>query len=157
MALGLWKILATYVHGDGDDHELSIEGHERLVLCETDLVNKPDLDDAQEVPVKGSVDDENEDLGDLVPHFVDLDEGVAHRWHGVRRDPDAEDGDIDHGDDNEGAPFDFADGTPAFGDEGNPIDDNLHEQLDLEDPEGQDEEEDWDTVFALADTSVEFR
>lgn len=147
--------MITYVHGNGDDHELGVEGHERLVLCETDLINKPDLDDAQEVPVQGSVDDENKDLGDLVPDFVDLDEGLAHGWYGVRRDPDAEDGDIDDGDKDEGAPFDVADGTPVFGDESNSVDDDLHEQLDLEDPEGQDEEEDWDAVFALAKLSVE--
>jgi hypothetical protein len=75
----------------------------------------------------------------------------------VRRDPDAEDGNVDGGDEDEGAPFDVADGTPVFGDESNPVDDDLHEQLDLEDPEGQDEEEDWDTVFALANVSVEYQ
>jgi hypothetical protein len=148
--------LATYVHGNGDDHELGVEGYERLVLGKADLVDKSDLDDAQEVPVQGSIDDENEDLGDLVPNFVDLDEGLAHGWYGVRRNPDTEDGDVDGGDDDECAPFDVADGTPVFGDESDPVDDDLHEQLDLEDPEGQDEEEDRDTVLTSAIARAEY-
>jgi len=52
----------TYVHGDRDDHKLCIEAHERLVLGETDLINKSDLDNAQEIPVEASVHDEDENL-----------------------------------------------------------------------------------------------
>lgn len=40
------------------------------------LLDEPDLNSAQEVPVQPSIDDENQNLGDLVPDIVDLDEGL---------------------------------------------------------------------------------
>jgi len=57
----------------------------------------------------------------------------------VRWDPDTEDGDVDTGDEDYCSPFEVTDGTPVFCDEGNAVDDDLHEQLDLPHPEEQDE------------------
>lgn len=36
------------------------------------LLDKPVLDSTQEVPVKASVDEKNNDFGDLVPNIVDV-------------------------------------------------------------------------------------
>ena len=52
----------TYVHANGDNHQLGVEAYEGLVLCQTDLINKSDLDNAQEVPVEASVDDKDKDF-----------------------------------------------------------------------------------------------
>lgn len=117
----------TYVHCNGDNHEFYVEAHEWLVLCESDLVDKADLDDAEEVPVETGVDDEDQHLGDLVPDVVYLDECFAGWWDCVRWDPDDEDGDVDCGDDDDGAPFYVAYYLSVFGDEGDPVDDDLHE------------------------------
>jgi hypothetical protein len=130
----------TYVHADGDNHQLCVEAYERLVLCETDLINKSDLDNAQEVPVEAGVDDEDEDLGDLIPDIVDVDKDLADWRDGVGGNPDGEDGDVDGSDDDDGAPLDVADGISVLSNECDSIDNNLHEQLDLKDPEKENEE-----------------
>jgi len=139
-------ILPTYVHANWDYHQLRIEAYERLVLGKTDLFNKSNLHDAQEVPIETSVDDENENLRDLIPYFVDVDEDLASGRDGVRRDPDAENGDVDGSDENDGTPLDVTDCVSMFGDKCNSVDDDLHEQLDFEDPEEKDEKQDRDTM-----------
>ena len=110
------------------------------------LVHQPNLDSAQEVPVQCCVDNEDKNFGDLVPYIVDLDEGVVERGVCMRRDPDAEDGNVDGSDEDEGTPFEFLNRTAVLGDECNSIDDDLHEQLNLKHPEEQDGEQDWYTV-----------
>ncbi len=65
----------------------------------------------------------------------------------MRWNPNAEDGDVDCRDDDECTPFDVADGISMFGNECNTIDDDLHEQLDLEHPEEEDEEQDRDAIL----------
>lgn len=145
----------TYVHGDAEHHEFSVEADQRLVLSQAVLLHEPNLDGAQEVPIQSCVDKENQDLGDLVPDVVDLDKGLAHGGNRVRRDPDTEDGDVDGADDDQSAPFEVADGAAVLGDEGNSVDDDLHEELDLECPEEEDEEEDWDTIVRLVVSSWE--
>jgi hypothetical protein len=135
----------TYIHADGDNHQLRVEAYEGLVLCQTDLVDKSDLDDAQEVPVEAGVDDEDKDLGDLVPDIVDVDKDLANGRRRVGGDPDGEDGNVDGSDDDDGSPFDVADSFAVLGDECNSIDDDLHEQLDFKDPEKEDEEQHGDT------------
>lgn len=67
----------------------------------------------------------------------------------MRWNPDTKDGDIDGSDDNDGTPFDVADGVAMFSNERDSIDDDLHEQLDLEDPEKEDEEQNRNTVLLL--------
>lgn len=104
------------------------------------MVHESDLDDAQEVPVETGVNNKDKYLRDFVPDIVDLYKSVADRGYGVRRDPDTEDGDIDCGDDNEGTPLDVADSLAMFSDQSNSVDDDLHEQLDLENPKEEDEE-----------------
>jgi hypothetical protein len=73
------KNLMTYVHSNRNNHKLRVEAHKRLVFCKTDLINKSDLDDTQEIPVKAGIHNKDEDLRDLVPDFVDLDEGLTDR------------------------------------------------------------------------------
>jgi hypothetical protein len=63
----------------------------------------------------------------------------------MRWDPDTEDGDIDGGNDDHCSPFEVADGASVFRNEGNAVDDDLHEELDLPDPEEQNREQDRDT------------
>ena len=50
------------------------------------------------------------------------------------RNPNNENGNVDSGNDNNGSPFDIADCAATFGDKGYTVDDDLHQQLDLEDP-----------------------
>lgn len=58
----------------------------------------------------------------------------------MRWNPDAEDGDVDRRDDDDGSPFDVPDSFAMFSDERDTVDDDLHEQLNLEHPEEEDEE-----------------
>ena len=70
------------------------------------------------------------------------------------RNPDTEDGDVDGSDDYNGTPLDVADCVSMLSDKSNTVDDDLHEQLDLENPEEQDEEQYWNTVVLLALVNV---
>jgi hypothetical protein len=63
----------------------------------------------------------------------------------MRWDPDTKDGDVDESDDYHCSPFEVPDSVSVFCDEGNSVDDDLHKQLDLEDPKEQDEEQDRNT------------
>lgn len=72
----------------------------------------------------------------------------------MRGNPDTEDGDVDGGDENNGAPFDVPHRAAMFGNERNSIDDDLHEQLDLENPEEQDEKQHRDAISSLASVSA---
>ena len=58
------------------------------------------------------------------------------------RDPYTEYGDVDACYHGRGAPFQFTNSVLAFCDYSYPVDDNLHEQLDLEDPKEEEKEED---------------
>jgi hypothetical protein len=131
----------TYIHADGNNHQLCVEAYERLVFCETDLINQSDLDNAQEVPVETGVDDEDEDLGDLVPDIVDVDKDGADWRNCVSGNPDGEDGDVDGSNDDDGAPLDVADSFSVLSNECDSIYNNLHKQLDLKDPEKENEEQ----------------
>jgi hypothetical protein len=56
------------------------------------------------------------------------------------RDPDAKDCDVDQSDENGGAPLQSPNSGPLLRDDRDSVDDDLHEQLDLENPEKEDEE-----------------
>ena len=58
-------------------------------------------------------------------------------------EPDAEDGDVDEGDEDDGTPADPGEETAVHGDDGHAVDDDLKDELDLQDPHEQDEEEGW--------------
>lgn len=57
--------------------------------------------------------------------------------------PDDENGDIDGGDESDGAPFQSSDRAAMFGDESDSVDDDLHQQLDLEYPKEENKEKNW--------------
>jgi hypothetical protein len=63
--------LVTYIHGNGNNHELCVEADERLVLLQTMLLKKALLDSSEEVPVKSGVNQQDEDFGDSVPVLID--------------------------------------------------------------------------------------
>ena len=63
---------ATYVHEDGNDHELSVEANKRLVLLQIVLLDESLLDGSKEIPVQAGVNDEDDDLGDTIPDIIDL-------------------------------------------------------------------------------------
>lgn len=65
------------------------------------------------------------------------------------RDPDTENGDVDSSDDNYCAPLQACDSASMFGNEGDSIDDDLHEKLYLEDPKEENEEKHWNTANSL--------
>ena len=57
------------------------------------------------------------------------------------RYPYTKDGNVDASDDEGRAPFEFKDCRSMLGDDGDSVDDDLQKQLDLKDPEEQDEKE----------------
>lgn len=65
----------------------------------------------------------------------------------MSRNPYAKHRDVDCSDGRSGHPFDFHDEVPVFGNNVDSIDDNLHEQLDFEYPEEQQEEKHRNTTF----------
>lgn len=132
---------STYIHCDTDYHELSIEADKWRILGQTMLLHKPGFHCSKEVPIESRIHDQYEDLRDLIPNGININEGLTDGWYSMRWYPDAENGDVDSGNEDDSAPFDITDCRAVFGDESNPIDDNLHQQLDLEDPEEEDKEE----------------
>lgn len=116
----------TYVHHNGDDHELGVELDQGGVFLEAMVLDEALTDGPQEVPVEEGIHNADEDLGDLVPVLVDLDEaggwlgrrsrravwgmeqGGHVLWRGVLEvggDEDGEDGHVDGGYDGHGAPL----------------------------------------------------
>jgi hypothetical protein len=64
----------------------------------------------------------------------------------MRRDEDAKDGNVDARHDGGSSPFDLGDCASVFGDDGDSVDDDLHQELDFKDPEEKNEEEDRNTT-----------
>jgi hypothetical protein len=156
----LW---CTYIHQNGNNHELGVEADQRLILGQLVLLDQSLLDGSKEVPVETCIDQEDDDFGKAVPDFVDTDESalvsaysgldeeadnlrVIDRGNSMRWDPNNKDGNVHKSDENSCAPFQLEDCRSMFGDDRNSVDDNLHKQLDLEDPKEQNEEENRDTV-----------
>jgi hypothetical protein len=70
----MWKGKAvTYVHENGDNHELGVKTDERFVLLQIMLLDESLLDSSEEIPVQSGVDNEDDDLGDSIPDVIDLD------------------------------------------------------------------------------------
>lgn len=99
------------------------------------LLNQPILDSFQEKPVQVGINKQDQDLRDLVPDVVDVNENLAGGWGHVRGNPDNEDSNVDKGNGDDSAPFDFLDCGPVLSNECDSVDDDLHQHLDLEDPE----------------------
>jgi hypothetical protein len=47
----------TYVHEDGDDHELGVKADKGLILFQVVLLDESLLDCSEEIPVESRVDD----------------------------------------------------------------------------------------------------
>jgi hypothetical protein len=124
----------TYIHCNRKDHELGIEANEGSIFGQAILLHKPLLDGAQEVIVQSSVDNQDQNFGDLIPVIVDPDKCTRDRWYGMCWDPDDEDGNVDAGDESNSAPLQSCNSTTVLGDQGNSVDDNLHQELDFEHP-----------------------
>jgi hypothetical protein len=107
------------------------------------LLYEPLVDCLQEVPVETSIDNKDEHFRNLIPYVVDLYESLRDGRDGMCWNPDDENGDVDASDENDGAPFQLSDSAAVFSNESDPIDDNLHEQLDLEHPKEENEEQHW--------------
>lgn len=65
----------------------------------------------------------------------------------MRRDPDAEDSNIDGCNHSHSPPFDTPYRLSVLSYKSDTIDDNLHKQLDFKNPAKEDEEEDRDTAY----------
>lgn len=119
------------------------------------LIQEASLDDVEEIPVEASVNDENEDFGETVPIVVDIDVSamtyqrvnytvrtqyrrsnlrLANRRVKVGGDPDAEDCNVDQGDNHSRSPFQHANGLLTLRNNRNTVNDDLHQQLDLPHP-----------------------
>lgn len=153
----------TYIHGNGNNHELCVEADKRLILAQAVLPEQSLVDNSEKVPVEGGVDDEDENLGSTIPVFVDKNES---RWcqymscvrshmlkHlrltdggvNVRGDEDDKDCNIDACHDGCGSPFQLLNRLSRLGNDSDSIDDDLHEKLCLKDPEEENEKEESDT------------
>jgi hypothetical protein len=73
----------------------------------------------------------------------------------MRRNPDTEDSDVDGRDENDSSPLDSLDSLAVFSDECDSVDDDLHKQLNFENPEGKNEEQDGHT--SLMSASIDIR
>lgn len=153
----------TYVHEDGDNHELGVEADEGLILLQVVLLDESLLDGSEEIPVQSGVDDEDDDLGDSIPDIIDLDPStqqsvtfldiwwmhpnlrLTRRRNSMRRDPNNKNSNVDKRNDNRRAPFQLKDSRSMLSDDRNSVDDNLKKQLDLPDPKEQNEEKNRDT------------
>lgn len=135
----------TYIHTDADDHQLRIEADQWRIFCQTVLLHKPDLNRPQEIPVQSSIHNQNQHFRDFVPDVVDLDKCFVWWRYDMGGDPDNEDSNIDSGDNSHSAPFDVANCFVMLGDKCDTVDDDLHKQLDLEDPEEKGKEQDFDS------------
>ena len=144
--------LLTYVHGNADCHELGVEAYKRLILDQAMLLYEPNLHGPQEVPVESSVYNQDQDLGYLVPNVIDLDEGLADWRHRMCGYPDTKHSDVDSSNENDSAPLDIPNGAAVFGNEGDAIYNNLHKQLNLKNPEEENEEEDRDSELVISYT-----
>lgn len=84
------------------------------------------------VVVQGRINDTDQRFLDAVPDVVDSNELVVDLQIGW--DPDADNGNVDEDEKGEGAPFDAEDCRPIYGKDGDTVDDDLHESVDLEAP-----------------------
>jgi hypothetical protein len=107
------------------------------------LLYKPLVNSLQEVPVETGIDNKDKHFRNLIPDVVDLDESIRDGRDGMCWNPNDENGDVDAGEQNDGAPFQIPDSAAMFGNESDPIDNNLHEQLNLEHPKEENEEQHW--------------
>jgi hypothetical protein len=71
---------------------------------------------------------------------------LAYGWNYVSRDPNAEDSNIDSSYQNHRSPFHSGYCSPMFCDKCNSVDDDMHQQLDLENPAEQDKEQGRDST-----------
>ena len=132
------------VHGYRHHHELCVEAHEGFVFGEAMLLHKSLLDGVEEIPVEVRIYQQDEDLGNLIPDVVDVDktgsgisfdtklstQKISRLTRGgnqMCRNPDAKDGNVDGRDDDHCAPFQAGDCTSVFCNQGNPVDDDLHQ------------------------------
>jgi hypothetical protein len=111
------------------------------------LSHKPVLHRPQKVPVQSRIHEQNQHLLYLIPDVVNIDKRLVDRWNDMRRDPDTEYGNVDSGNEGSGAPFYVANCAAVLGDQSDTVDDDLHEELDLEDPKEEDEEENRNAVM----------
>lgn len=147
----------TYVHSNRHYHQSLVKLDQWLVLHQSVLLQESILHGPQEVPVKSSVDDQDDNLGDLIPDLIDVDEDLGRRRVKVRRDPDAHDHDVDRSDQHHSSPFQPPHCATTLRDERYAVNDDLHEKLNLKHPAYHQEEQGGNsTVFrqCLCDAAV---
>ena len=74
---------------------------------------------------------------------------LAHGRDEMSWDENAEDCYVDESHNQSSSPFHVLDCFSVLGDDRNPVDDDLHQELDFEYPEEEDEEEGWDAIMLL--------
>ncbi len=127
------RAIETYIHADTDYHQLGVETNKWFVLLQAVLLNKSDLNSPEEIVVQCCVDQQDQNFLNLVPDFVDPDKYWVRRLN-MRGDPNTKDSNVNSRDEGSSAPFDLHDGAAVLSNKRYPIDDNLHEKLDFEDP-----------------------
>jgi hypothetical protein len=89
---------------------------------------------------KNILDNHNQDFRQSVPIFVDADKGLIDRRAHMAWNKDAKHSDIDTWDNDRGCDLEFRRGRSSFCDDGDSIDNDLHQELHFECVEDKDEE-----------------
>lgn len=123
---------STHIHGKRHTNHGQIEPVQQDVLGQA-VFNERRADKVDKVEVEADVDDGEDGLFKTVVYVVDVDPFWADLQAG--RDPDDADRDVYNEQREEDAPAEAVNGGARNGEEGDAVDDDLHDAVDLEHPE----------------------
>lgn len=75
------------VHADRQYSKTCVVSDQWLVLAKAVLLDQPSVDNVNEIPIETCVDETNENFGNTIPVFVDLDISLTWRLSHVSRNP----------------------------------------------------------------------
>jgi hypothetical protein len=150
----------TYIHSDRHQAEAGVVSNEWFVLSETMILDKTRSYDVYEIPVKESakkssmtatyaamcvhgniLDKHNQDFRKSIPVFVDADESLIDWRTHMAWYKDAKHSYIDARDYDRSHNLEFRRSRSSFCDDGDAIDDDLHQKLYFKRVEDKDKEE----------------
>jgi hypothetical protein len=114
-----------------DENHDKVVPHERLVLGET-IGNQLDTNEVNEVAVKHGINDQEDTLLNAIPNEVDVVETLRNLQLG--RNPDTKDTDVDESKNDRGYPSNLDSVSSIDHKEGNSVDDDSADTLNLYDP-----------------------
>lgn len=123
----------THIHAQGDKDDDGVEVEQRLIFCHA-IRHQFAFDQIQEVSVQDAVDNEVDGFLNTIPDSVDV--NVLLVYLQSCGDPNTIDGDVDAEDSSCGPPFYPKELSLVDDEDGESIDDDLKEALNLEHPAG---------------------